>query len=84
MRRVKIHVKRSWILEPAAKRQVVQTLVAVTLDATGNVLEVELRERSGNASFDASVVRAIEKATPLPPPPESGEWPFIFTPQDGI
>jgi TonB family protein len=84
MRRVKIHVKRSWILEPAAKRQAVQTLVAVTLDATGNVLEVELQERSGNASFDASVVRAIEKASPLPPPPDSGEWPFIFTPQDGV
>jgi TonB family protein len=84
MRRVKIHVSKRWILEAAVKRQAIQALVAVTLDATGNVLEIELRERSGNASFDASVVRAIEKASPLPPPPDSGEWPFIFTPQDVI
>jgi TonB family protein len=82
MRRVKIHVSRSWILEASEKRKAIQALLNVTLDATGNVIEVELRERSGSPSFDTSVVRAIEKASPLPPPPDSGEWPFIFTPQD--
>ncbi len=82
MRRVKIHVSRSWILEASEKRKAIQALLAVTLDATGNVLEVELEKGSGSPSFDTSVVRAVEKASPLPPPPDSGEWPFIFTPQD--
>jgi TonB family protein len=54
----------------------------VTLDATGNVLEIDVTDGSGNPYYDQSVVRAIEKASPLPPPPESGEWPMLFSPQD--
>ena len=38
--------------------------------------------RSGNPWYDESVVRAIQKASPLPPPPEAGEWPFVFKPED--
>jgi colicin import membrane protein len=56
----------------------------VTLDATGNVLGVDISRGSGNPFYDQSVVRAIEKASPLPPPPESGDWPFLFSPQDQI
>jgi len=82
MKRVKIHVTRAWVLEPGFKRQVIEAEVVVSLDASGNVREVELQRRSGNPYYDESVVRAIEKASPLPPPPEEGEWGFVFTPQD--
>jgi hypothetical protein len=30
------------------------------------------------------VVRAVEKASPLPPPPEAGEWDFVFVPEDSF
>jgi periplasmic protein TonB len=82
MRRVKIHVTRNWVLQPGFKRQAIQAVVDVTLDATGNVLEIDVTEGSGNPYYDQSVVRAIEKASPLPPPPESGDWPILFSPQD--
>jgi TonB family protein len=82
MRRVKIHVTRNWVLQPGFKRQAIQAVVEVTLDATGNVLEIDVTDGSGNPYYDQSVVRAIEKASPLPPPPESGEWPMLFSPQD--
>jgi TonB family protein len=84
MRRVKIHVSKAWVLPPGFKRQVIQAQIEVTLDATGNVLEVDVSQGSGNPFYDESVVRAIEKASPLPPPPESGDWPFLFSPQDQI
>lgn len=84
MRRVKIHVTKAWVLPPGFKRQVIQAEVEVTLDATGNVLGVDVSRGSGNPFYDQSVVRAIEKASPLPPPPESGDWPFLFSPQDQI
>jgi periplasmic protein TonB len=82
MRRVKIHVTRNWVLQPGFKRQAIQAVVEVTLDATGNVLEIQVTEGSGNPYYDQSVVRAVEKASPLPPPPESGDWPMLFSPQD--
>lgn len=82
MRRVKIHVTRNWVLQPGFKRQAIQAVLEVTLDATGNVLEIDVTEASGNPYYDQSVVRAVEKASPLPPPPESGEWKILFSPQD--
>jgi protein TonB len=82
MRRVKIQVTKAWVVAPGLRRQVIQAQVRVTLDATGNVLGVQVTDSSGNPWYDESVVRAIEKATPLPPPPESGDWPFVFSPQD--
>jgi TonB family protein len=82
IRRVKIHVTRAWVIEPGFKRQMIQATVRVTLDATGNVLEVDIEDGSGNPYYDSGVVRAVEKASPLPPPPESGDYEILFTPQD--
>jgi colicin import membrane protein len=57
--------------------------VQVRLDPQGNVVgEPRITRRSGNPWYDDSVVRAIEKSSPLPPPPEAGEWPFVFRPED--
>ncbi|MGH7829264.1 MAG: TonB C-terminal domain-containing protein, partial [Candidatus Binatia bacterium] len=43
--------------------------------------------RSGDASYDDSVVRALKRASPLPPPPESYRKDFMdveltFQPKD--
>ncbi|HLK11038.1 MAG TPA: cell envelope integrity protein TolA [Candidatus Binatia bacterium] len=35
----------------------------------GTVSDVRLEQSSGNAAYDTSVVRAVEHANPLPPPP---------------
>lgn len=82
IRRVKIHVSRAWVLEPSLKRQVIEAEIVVSLDASGRVLDVEVQRPSGNSYYDESVVRALEKASPLPAPPEDGDWAFVFTPQD--
>jgi TonB family protein len=83
MRRVKIHVRRSWVVPPGFRMQPLETRVQVRLDASGAVLgEPEILRRSGNPWYDEGVVRGIQKASPLPPPPEAGEWEFIFRPED--
>ena len=35
----------------------------------GDVSGVRVEQSSGNAAYDASAVRAVQRATPLPPPP---------------
>jgi TonB family protein len=79
----KIHVRRAWVLPPAFRTQAIEAHVSVDLDAGGNVIgDPEVVRRSGNPWFDDGVVHAIQKATPLPPPPAAGEWPFVFVPGD--
>jgi len=85
MRRAKLHVKRSWVVQPGFRMQALTTHVTVRLDAQGNVVgEPTITRRSGNPWYDESVVRGIEKASPLPAPPKADDWPFIFTPEDSF
>jgi TonB family protein len=77
IRDVKIHVHKNWIMTPGFER--LETTLVVTLDAAGNVVgEPKVKQRSGNPYYDDSVVRAIQKASPLPKPPTPGEWTFVF------
>lgn len=84
MVRVKRHVQRSWVVPPGFRKQALATHVMITLDAAGNVVNTRIERRSGNPWYDEGVVRGITKASPLPPPPEPGDWPFIFAPEDSL
>jgi outer membrane biosynthesis protein TonB len=85
MRRAKIHVKRAWVVPPGFRTEALTTHLIVTLDAAGNVVGTpEIARRSGNPWYDEGVVRGVEKASPLPPPPEAGEWDFVFVPEDSL
>lgn len=46
------------------------TQVAFEIEPDGLVKNVRVTKGSGDSSFDESVVRAVLKASPLPPPPE--------------
>jgi TonB family protein len=83
VRDARIHVRRHWVLAAGFRMQALETHVEVELDAAGNLEgEPRITRRSGNPWYDESVVRAIEKADPLPAPPEAGTWPFVFRPED--
>jgi hypothetical protein len=83
MRKAKIHVRQAWTLTPGFRTQVLETHVSVDLDSAGALVgEPKIVRRSGNPWYDDSVVRALEKASPLPPPPAPGEWSFVFVPDD--
>lgn len=83
MRRAKIHVRRNWVLTPGFRTQSFETHVRVNLDSSGRVLgEPRVTKRSGNPWYDDSVVRAIQKASPMPAPLEAGVVTFVFRPED--
>jgi hypothetical protein len=44
--------------------------------------EPRITRRSGNPWYDEGVVRGIQKASPLPPPPRAGDWDFVVLPED--
>lgn len=48
-----------------------KTQVSFDIEPDGVVKNVRILRGSGESRFDDSVVRAVEKASPLPPPPES-------------
>ncbi len=84
-RLVKQKLKGVWVVEPGFRTQPLETQVEVTLDAAGNLLgEPRITQRSGNPWYDDSVLRGLNKANPLPPPPEAGEWALWFRPEDSF
>ena len=83
LRAARLAVRQAWVLPAGFRREPLETQVEVELDAQGKVLsEPRVVRRSGNPWYDESVVRAIQKASPLPAPPEAGTWPFVFKPED--
>jgi TonB family protein len=78
MREVKIHVTRAWILEQGFRTEALITQIEVDLAPNGDVLGIRQLKSSGNPWYDDSVERAIRKASPVPAPPEAGEWAFTF------
>ncbi|MCP5071155.1 MAG: TonB C-terminal domain-containing protein [bacterium] len=80
--RVRAYVLRGWVLAPGFRSQALVTTVDVRLSAGGDVMNTHVVQRSGNPWYDESVERAIQKAAPLPAPPESGSWQFRFSPTD--
>ena len=46
-----------------------EVIITVKLDREGKVISHEIEKSSGNSLFDRSALKAISKASPLPPPP---------------
>jgi TonB family protein len=83
LKRAKIHVRKNWVLTPGFRTQIIEAHVEVDLDASGRVRGTpRVSRRSGNPWYDEGVVRAIQKSSPLPAPPEAGKWNFVFVPED--
>jgi colicin import membrane protein len=81
-REVRIVVTRAWIVPAGFRSESLIAQVEVDLAPTGEVLGTRIKQGSGNPWFDESVERAIEKASPLPAPPEPGEWIIPFDSRD--
>lgn len=82
VRAVQIHVGQAWMLPSDMRGRRLMTELLVDLDARGNVLsEPRVVRSSGEARFDENAVRAIQKASPLPAPPDEGVWTIGFCPE---
>jgi outer membrane biosynthesis protein TonB len=79
------HLKNVWIVPADFLSQSLKTRLVVTLSAAGDVIGTpEIVATSGNPYFDDNTVRALVRASPLPAPPEPGDWPFHFNADEGF
>lgn len=65
--RLQAHVKQGWRWLNTSQRLV--TKIQATLAQDGAILDSRIIQSSGNSNFDDSVIRAVEKASPVPAPP---------------
>jgi outer membrane biosynthesis protein TonB len=85
LRDARIHVRRNWTLPGSFRMQSLVTEVEVDLDAMGNLKGTpRVARRSGTPWYDDGVVRSIQKASPLPAPPEAGAWTFVFASDEDL
>lgn len=70
---IRNHVMQNWNFMPGADLRGLAVTFQVNTQADGVVTQVVLRQSSGNRAFDASLERAIRKASPLPFPRDKAE-----------
>ncbi|MFO1463536.1 MAG: energy transducer TonB [bacterium] len=69
---VRSKIIREWVRASSTPdgEQAIRARIQVRINASGQVISKNVVRSSGNESFDLSALRAIERASPLPPPPE--------------
>lgn len=72
-------IRKEWVYPDFMNNDLV-TVVAVRIERTGNIKVIGVEESSGNALFDKSVLRAINKASPVSRPPYEMEIGLRFHP----
>ncbi|MCI0469370.1 MAG: cell envelope integrity protein TolA [Nitrospirae bacterium] len=65
---------------PATVKNDLETVVSIKIAVDGKVIIGKVEKGSGDALFDRSVLRAINKASPLPKPPQEMEIGVRFKP----
>ncbi len=61
-------IKREWIYPPALDSTDLETIISFRVDREGKVFSQKIEKPSGNTFFDRSAIKAVLKASPLPPP----------------
>lgn len=77
---VQERVWSEWVFPEFRIGQGLEAVVNIKVYKNGRVKIQGIKKSSGNTLFDRSVLRAISKASPLPPPPYELEIAVRFTP----
>ena len=72
-------IKGNWILPKGliGSEDVLEAALSVRIRRNGDVEDIKFERSSGNIYFDKSVLRAIEKASPLPSLPDEHKGEYI-------
>lgn len=78
-------IKTNWVW--VGQRSNLRVVVRFNIKETGEIVGLKVVQASGNASYDESVIRAVNKSSPLPVPPEAvrndfSEVELAFRPED--
>ncbi|MGH0038023.1 MAG: TonB C-terminal domain-containing protein [Myxococcota bacterium] len=73
------HVRATYVTPPEFRGRGLRTCLTVLLTSDGRVVgEPRMARSSGDVFWDDNAVRATLRASPLPAPPEEGDWTFCF------
>ncbi|PWU14475.1 MAG: hypothetical protein C5B49_13150 [Bdellovibrio sp.] len=64
------HIRRFWSIPQLLANKKLRTTVRVKFDEFGNITDKQILQSSGNSSFDDAVISTLEKASPVPKPPD--------------
>jgi len=70
-------IQSAWVLPNYYEQSSLMAIVEITVRADGRIVNIQFEKKSGNAEFDRSVMRAIQKANPLPPLPAGIKEPVL-------
>ena len=70
-------IQSAWILPHYYEQEQLMATVEITIRSDGRIVNTQFEKQSGNAEFDRSVMRAIQKANPLPPLPPGIKEPLL-------
>jgi len=57
-----------WVY-PDLESKGLEVIISIKIDRNGRIVSQEIEKSSGNELFDRSAIKALSKASPLPPPP---------------
>lgn len=64
------HIKQNWSLPEWLAKKDFKAQVRVRIDDHGNIISRQIVKSSGNSSYDAEVLKTVDRSAPFPPPPE--------------
>jgi colicin import membrane protein len=70
---------QQWVYPDTGKKDI-EAIISVKIERSGYASVQRIEKSSGDALFDRSAIRAITKASPLPPPPQEMEIGVRFYP----
>jgi TolA protein len=70
---------QQWVYPDTGKKDI-EAIISVKILRDGTAIVQKVEKSSGNALFDRSAIRALAKASPLPPPPQEMEIGVRFYP----
>jgi TonB family protein len=77
------HIRSVWITPPEFRRSGLAAQLEIDVAVDGRVLgSPKLVRSSGNPFFDDNAIRAVVRASPLPPAPKAGRRTLIFTSEE--
>ncbi len=65
---IRRHIEQFWLKPPGVMTDQLEVSIEVDLDNTGRLTDSKVLQASGNPAFDESVMRAIQRAQPIPVP----------------
>jgi len=72
-------IRQQWVYPDTGKKDI-EAIISIKILKDGTAIVQRVEKSSGNALFDRSAIRALAKASPLPPPPQEMEIGVRFYP----